>query len=89
MEVAVGFLNSKVFQYIYEKKFSTTKVLKNNLMQLPFPILEVSELEEIANEIALITETPEKGTLVLDRLIYKSFRLSDEYISHIEKELGK
>lgn len=30
-------LNSKLFQYIYQKKFNELKVLKGNLLQLPFP----------------------------------------------------
>lgn len=32
-------LNSKLFQYIYQKKFNELKVLKGNLLQLPFPYL--------------------------------------------------
>lgn len=31
------FLNSTLFQYIYTKKFNELKVLKGNLMELPFP----------------------------------------------------
>ena len=30
-------LNSKLFQYIYQKKFNELKVLKGNLLQLPVP----------------------------------------------------
>jgi FMN-dependent NADH-azoreductase len=89
MDVAVGFLNSKVFQYIYEKKFSTTKVLKNNLMQLPFPVLDAPVLKQIATEIASVTGKRDRSSAVLDQLIFKSFKLSDEYIAHIEKELEK
>lgn len=33
-------LNSRLFQYIYEKRFNELKVLKGNLCQLPFPCLK-------------------------------------------------
>ncbi len=32
------FLNSTLFQYIYSKKFNELKVLKGNLLDLPFPV---------------------------------------------------
>ena len=32
------FLNSTLFQYIYTKKFNELKVLKGNLLELPFPV---------------------------------------------------
>lgn len=32
------FLNSTLFQYIYTKKFNELKVLKGNLLDLPFPV---------------------------------------------------
>lgn len=37
------FLNSTLFQYIYSKLFSELKVLKGNLMTLPFPKIDLQE----------------------------------------------
>ena len=89
IEVAAGFLNSKVFRYIYEKKFSTSKVLKNNLMQLPFPILDEDCSAEIKSEVIRVKKNRFSESSYLDSLIYKSFNLSDELIAYIEKEVGK
>lgn len=89
MEVAVGFLNSKVFEYIYKKKFSTTKVLKNNLMQLPFPVLEPKIEAEIKKEIVKLTREKRSGSSELDLIIYKSFKLTDEFIAYIEMEVAR
>lgn len=33
----MAFLNSELFEYIYLKKFNEIKILKGNLMELPFP----------------------------------------------------
>lgn len=89
IEVALGFLNSKVFQYVYEKKFSTTKVLKNNLKKLPFPVLEQSMQDSIVKEVRRLTSDPGSNLATLDSLVFRSFDLSDDFIAHIEKELGK
>lgn len=89
IEVTLGFLNSKVFQYVYEKKFSTTKVLKNNLKKLPFPVLEQSMQESIAREVRRLTSDPGTSVATLDSLVFRSFDLSDDFIAHIEKELGR
>ena len=40
VKTVLAFLNSNIFQYIYEKKFNELKILKGNLMQLPFPIID-------------------------------------------------
>lgn len=38
-------LNSKLFQYIYQKRFNELKVLKGNLSKLPFPCISSENLE--------------------------------------------
>lgn len=45
------FLNSRLFQYIYTKKFNELKVLKGNLMELPFPKYDKNMYPEISDEI--------------------------------------
>ncbi|MBL0104409.1 MAG: hypothetical protein IPP51_12050 [Bacteroidetes bacterium] len=37
IKVVLAFLNSSVFQFLFEKKFSTHKVLRSDLEELPFP----------------------------------------------------
>ena len=38
IKTVMVFLNSILFQYIYNKKFNELKILKGNLMELPFPV---------------------------------------------------
>jgi len=40
IKTVMKFLNSALFQYIYTKKFNELKILKGNLMELPFPVLK-------------------------------------------------
>ena len=39
IKTVMAFLNSALFGYIYTKKFNELKVLKGNLMELPFPCI--------------------------------------------------
>lgn len=43
------FLNSTLFQYIYTKKFNELKVLKGNLMELPFPVFDKKKYKELSD----------------------------------------
>lgn len=43
------FLNSELFEYIYVKKFNEIKILKGNLMELPFPNT-AKNINNITNE---------------------------------------
>lgn len=43
------FLNSTLFQYIYTKKFNELKVLKGNLMELPFPVFDKKKYKKLSD----------------------------------------
>lgn len=45
MKIICCLFNSKLYQYIYSKKFNTIKVLRGNLEDLPLPILDNTEKE--------------------------------------------
>ncbi len=63
----MAFLNSTLFQYIYKMKFNELKVLKGNLLELPFPFIlpngkltddKIFELYDLTNdEISYIKNT--------------------------------
>ena len=82
------FLNSTLFQYIYTKKFNELKVLKSNLLQLPFPLLgkkDKTKLEEFINDYM----TSKNADILekIDDYIFKIFELSDDEIQYIVKKL--
>jgi hypothetical protein len=47
IKVVLAFLNSTVFQFLFEKKFSTHKVLRSDLEELPFPIVSMKDQAKI------------------------------------------
>ena len=84
----LAFLNSEIFQYIYCKEFNELKVLKGNLMQLPFPKLLPETkilLEELINSI-LINKNSDAITKI-DDLIYQTFNLTEEEKLYIKNSI--
>ncbi len=85
-KVALGFLNSNVFQYIFSKKFATHKVLRGDLEALPFPKISRAEGKEIEGIVDQIIAGHDK-ILELNRTIYSVFRITTKDINCIEKTL--
>jgi hypothetical protein len=85
----LAYLNSKAFEFFYTKNFSDVKVLKNNLLKLPFPKIS----EEIDKEISILVDQILLGNLdnnldkKIQHLIYSSFNLTNEEILYIENSL--
>lgn len=88
IKTVLAFLNSKLFQYVYHTKFNELKVLKSNLLQLPFPLLgkkDKTKLEEFINDYM----TSKNADILekIDDYIFKIFELSDDEIQYIVKKL--
>ena len=83
-KTALAFLNSKVFEYIYQKKFNELKILKNNLCALPFPSLTKEQKEFLERMVNDYLENTDKKTLEqIDEFIFKCFNLTYEEINLI------
>jgi ribosomal protein L22 len=82
VKVALAFLNSKIFQYIFSKKFSTRKVLRGHIEQLPFPKIRTemkTEMERLVDEALANRDVSEK----LDALVFSAFHLDERDIAAI------
>ncbi len=87
MKTVLAFLNSNVLRYYYQIRFKDVKILKSNLMQLPFP--EISP--EKAVEIDRLTDYILNGNCACEKelqaLIYRCYELSPEQVQLVEKTL--
>ena len=86
IKVALAFLNSAVFQYIFEKKFSTHKVLRGDLETLPFPVVTAETqriIERLVEEAISTQKTPE----ALEATIFTAFELCEEEIAAIKNTI--
>ncbi|MGB4498054.1 MAG: TaqI-like C-terminal specificity domain-containing protein [Methylococcaceae bacterium] len=88
LKVALAYLNSSLFQYLFKKQFATHKVLRGDLEKLPFPILKNSKHNEIEQMVEQVLNDHNKYG-ELDALIFSTFNLSNSEITTIQEELKK
>ncbi|MGT2866538.1 TaqI-like C-terminal specificity domain-containing protein [Streptococcus fryi] len=71
----LAFLNSSLYQFLYEKLFGELKVLKGNLSELPFPKIDSKtnyELTKLVDEIIYEGKNNQKE---IDEIVYRLFEL--------------
>jgi len=86
IKVVLAFLNSAVFQYIFQKRFSTHKVLRGDLEKLPFPMIDKSTHDKIEELVNLVLN----GDIIpaeLEYLLFATFNLTDQEIFIIKQEV--
>jgi hypothetical protein len=72
IKAALAFLNSTLFQFVFVKKFSTHKVLRGDLEQLPFPVIDHSvheRLEQLVDSAIACKKMPDE----LEEIIFAIF----------------
>jgi len=82
IKVVSALFNSSLYQFIFQKKFSSIKVLKSHIEQLPLPIWNKTIMQKI---IDLVDETINKNINFekLDNYIFKQFNFSEDEIKYI------
>ena len=84
-KTVMAFLNSSLYQYIYLKLFGEVKILKGNLIELPFPKITIEEnkkLTSLVDEVLCGNTSVQKA---IDEYIFLIFNLTDEQIMHVRR----
>lgn len=82
MKVIAAIFNSSLYQFLFQKKFSTIKVLRGHLEQLPLPQLDEDAVERIAKLVdSIIHQNRDSGEL--DQFILDIFGLTESEKEHI------
>ncbi len=85
----LALFNSSLYQFVYQKRFNSIKVLRGNLEQLPLPKLTASEHGQINQSVELLLnkslDGPERKTeyIRLDNLIMDLFQLTEPEKNYI------
>ncbi len=87
IKIIAALFNSSLYQFIFQKKFSSIKVLRSHIEQLPLPLWDSEIFSEI---IKLVDKTTsdENNFIKLDNYIMDKFALSSEeknYINNFNK----
>ena len=83
IKVVAALLNSSLYQFIFQKKFSSIKVLRNHIEQMPLPLWD----EEVFNNIVKLVDEVRNNKIefeILDNYIMMQYNLSTKEINHIK-----
>ena len=86
VKALLALLNSSLYQFMFQKKFSSIKVLRSHLERLPLPLWEAGELARLAS-IADSIIAGEAGLRDADEFIMDRFGLTAAERGHIEHSL--
>lgn len=87
VKTVLAFLNSELFQYIYIKKFGEIKILKGNLLALPFPAISSALNIHITGLVDKIIIGHDDMKLVVDDCVFDSFSLDLSTRLYIKEQL--
>ncbi len=87
IKTVMAFLNSELYQYLYILLFSEIKILKGNLLELPFANISPEKNEEISFYVDKIILGDESYHSNIQDVIYEIFNINTTQIRHIKEKL--
>ncbi len=87
IKVIAALFNSSLYQFLFQKKFSSIKVLRSHIEQLPLPLWGKKEMDEIVNRVDKIIK--KQGDVeALDNYIMRLYGLSTNEIDYIRNAIN-
>ncbi len=74
-ELILGLFNSEIYQFIFQKKFSSVKVLRSHLEELPLPVLNSREKKMLLETVAIAEGSGD--LLPLNEAVYSLFGFTE------------
>ena len=88
IKTVLGFLNAELFQFIYMKSFGDIKILKGNLMQLPFPRITEKTNRLIETEVNDLIKNKQIHSQKLQDFIYDFYKITPDERLYIQEFLN-
>jgi type I restriction-modification system DNA methylase subunit len=89
IKTVLAFLNSELYQFIYQKQFTDIKVLKGNLIELPFPVINNDADANLTRMIDTILSGDDHVISEINNVIYDIFHLNNGEKKYIQNNLQK
>lgn len=93
IKTILALFNSSLYQFIYQKRFGSIKILRSDLEKLPLPLIKKVQHEEIIKKvdkllnIKLTEEIRQQNYKKLDKVIMDIFRLTTKEQIYISKNV--
>jgi len=77
IKTVLAFLNSELFKFIYKSLFGEIKILKGNLLELPFPEISTETDKKLTELVDEILKGNKEAVNDIDDLIYSIFSITN------------
>lgn len=84
-ELIAGLFNSDLYQFIFQKRFSSVKVLRSHIEELPVPHLSRDEKKRLENSVEIAENTGD--TAPLNKTVYRLFGFNQGEIAYIKSAI--
>ncbi len=82
IKVIAALFNSSLYQFVFQKKFASIKVLRSHIEQMPLPLWNKKIFQKIILLVGEITQG-KNNFKKLDNYIFRQFNFSEKEIEHI------
>lgn len=84
-KAVMAFLNSSLYQFLYIKLFGEVKILKGNLMELPFPEITREENDELTKLVDQVLSGDNSKQEVIEDYIFSIYGLTNDQIAYVRR----
>lgn len=88
IKTVLAFLNSELFQYLYEVLFSEIKILKGNLCELPFPKITKEQDVLLTSYVQRILDGESQYIDIVQNEIFNIYEITTEQKRYIREKLN-
>ena len=90
MKYIMAVLNSRVAQYMYEKRYHVVKVLRSHIESIPIPLADVRSQQEIIQMVDNLMTCESRCDLYdeIDDAVRRLYGVSDEDYEFIRRTLS-
>ena len=75
IKTVLAFLNSELFKFLYKSLFGEIKILKGNLMELPFPEISAETDKKLTQLVDEVLKGNKEALQLIDNEIFKVFEV--------------
>ena len=73
IKTVLAFLNSELFKFLYKSLFGEIKILKGNLMELPFPEISAETDKKLTELVDEVLNGNKEAIKKIDNVIFNFF----------------
>ncbi len=88
VKTVMAFLNSSLFQFMYIRLFGEVKILKGNLIELPFPEISATDNERLSSLVDEVLDGNDTKQEEIENYIFSIYGLTEEQITYIRRKVN-